>query len=618
NRRDFLRTSAWAGASFYFLPASFARGQGVLSPKGFPKSVCFGGRTEFEGPLLVLSGSVPRDIQGHAFIVESLDTPQRTNLVSGAGSLLRVDFENGRALAKRKLIRTPSVIAQELFESTEHRFESKGVAYMSKSLGILNNCNTAAVAIENSRLILSYDAGEPYEVDLKSLSIITPVGGRSEWSQGLPKTLAAFQGNPVFPMIRATAHPFYDSETKTFISVNFGGQINIAGLPIGKAFTDIVLWDGEGLLQKHPLTDENGKTVVIKQAVHTLCVSRHYVLIFDTPFSFEAESILGFPKVRSQEVDTPVWIIPRSVLDGSGAAVRAKKVVLEKEWEHIFADFDDSDGVITLYGATSPATDFSECLQSGDRLAKSNEPINPDHYGMIPAPLDRGDCGRIRIDMTKSKPSADIQLTSHPLYSWQTALAAVRRQKAPLERHEAIFWISFGFTPELAVKRMSAVYDRYKYRQVPVSQLPWEGVAPALFRYDCASMAIDKAYSFPAGAFPSSPLFMPRTDAQSQTDGYILCTIATDERLVGKTGDELWIFDCRSLEAGPICKLHHTDLDMALTLHTEWIDAIEERKSNYRIDMREAYSEALAAKSNDMQAIFDSQIFPQFDYPLSH
>ncbi|RYZ70681.1 MAG: hypothetical protein EOP09_05735, partial [Proteobacteria bacterium] len=272
NRRDFLRTSAWAGVSFYLLPASIARGQGVLSRKGFPKSVCFGGRTEFEGPLEVLSGSIPRDIQGHAFIVESLDTPQRTNLISGAGSLLRIDFENGRARAKRKMIRTPSVIAQELFESTEHRFESKGVAYMSKTLGILNNCNTAAVAMENSRLILSYDAGEPYEVDLKSLSIITPVGARSEWSQGLPKTLAAFQGNPVFPMIRATAHPFYDNETKTFISVNFGGQINIAGLPIGKAFTDIVLWDGEGLLQKHPLTDEKGKTVVIKQAVHTLCV----------------------------------------------------------------------------------------------------------------------------------------------------------------------------------------------------------------------------------------------------------------------------------------------------------------------------------------------------------
>ncbi|RZA11576.1 MAG: hypothetical protein EOP10_32850, partial [Proteobacteria bacterium] len=212
----------------------------------------------------------------------------------------------------------------------------------------------------------------------------------------------------------------------------------------------------------------------------------------------------------------------------------------------------------------------------------------------------------------------EIKLTSHPLYSWQTSLAAMRRQKAPLERHEAIFWISFGFTPELAIKRMYTVYDRYKHRQVPVDQIPWEGVAPALFRYDCASLAIEKAYSFPAGVFPSSPLFMPRTNAQSQTDGYILCTIATDEKSSGHSGDELWIFDCRKLEAGPICKLHHSDLDMALTLHTEWIDTIEERGSNYRIDMREAYSEALVTKSGAMQVVFESQIFPQFDYPLSN
>ncbi|HYX36353.1 MAG TPA: carotenoid oxygenase family protein [Oligoflexus sp.] len=625
NRRDFLKFTALlpvaelslAGVGLTVGSSVSAETQGHSMGRSlnFPRSPCYGNREEFEDKLQVIEGQLPDDIFGHAFIIESIDTPERVNLAAGKGAISRVDFTEAGPHIKRVLIRTPSVIAQEKLENSRHRFKNKGIAYLSDTLGTLNSCNTAFVPLSDDRMVITYDAGEPYEIDPVSLQVVTPIGSRDEWKQGLPNFAKLVAGKWIFPMVRTTAHPFYDPYTGEFISVNFGGTVDISGLLHGDAFTHIVTWDLQGRLRHTPLLDdaEENFPANIRQTVHSICVTRNYVLLIDTPFSMEGEVMLGLKALRAQLPETTIWVVPRAELNGENQPIRVRKVILEKEWEHIFADYDDGDGIITLYGATNPASDYSECLKVGDRLYPSNEPVRPDLYGMIVSPMDRGDCGQVRIDMrggSKKNLKAEVHLTSHPVYNWQTALATYRDDGQPIEKLEYLYWMSFGFSKELITKDLYYTYDYYKYRQVPVHELPWDGVPPALFRYNCLNLTIDDGYTMPSGVFSSSPVFVPKKGSSSQKDGYILCTVTADRR--AQAGDELWLFDAQRLSQGPICKMVHPKLNFAFTLHTVWRAQISKRQAKYKVTAAESYGQALQQQPEDIQQFFEQEIFPRF------
>ncbi|MDQ3232685.1 MAG: hypothetical protein M3Q07_12775, partial [Pseudobdellovibrionaceae bacterium] len=138
NRRDFLKFTALlpvaelslAGVGLTVGSSVSAETQGHLTGRSvnFPRSPCYGNREEFEDKLQVIDGQLPDDIFGHAFIIESIDTPERVNLAAGKGAISRVDFTEAGPHIKRVLIRTPSVIAQEKLENSRHRFKNKGIA----------------------------------------------------------------------------------------------------------------------------------------------------------------------------------------------------------------------------------------------------------------------------------------------------------------------------------------------------------------------------------------------------------------------------------------------------------------------------------------------------------
>jgi len=77
------------------------------------------------------------------------------------------------------------------------------------------------------RLLITYDAGRPYEIDTEILELVTPVGSNQELRGQLDRLkfpLAAFKFP--FKSILSTGHPAFDySEEGQLVTVNYGRSI---------------------------------------------------------------------------------------------------------------------------------------------------------------------------------------------------------------------------------------------------------------------------------------------------------------------------------------------------------------------------------------------------------
>ena len=69
-------------------------------------------------------------------------------------------------------------------------FKSLGFGRFSPILGLRNEANTAFLPFRTrtggQRLLITYDAGRPYELDPESLQLVTPVGNNAQWRAETP------------------------------------------------------------------------------------------------------------------------------------------------------------------------------------------------------------------------------------------------------------------------------------------------------------------------------------------------------------------------------------------------------------------------------------------------
>jgi len=106
---------------------------------------------------------------------------------------------------------------------------------------------------------------------------------------------------------------------------------------------------------------------------------------------------------------------------------------------------------------------------------------------------------------------------------------------------------------------------------------------------------------------------VPRMGSQSDTDGYIITWVCSDDETTeGSSGDELWIFDAADLNQGPIARLGHPDLNIPFTLHTAWMPRVERRTANYSVPIRDDIGEAVNRQSNSIRAMFENEVYPHF------
>lgn len=267
-----------------------------------------------------------------------------TSLLNGDGMMYRLDFNNGQAIWSSRFVNTPSRYADRIAEQKYPRlkFIDLEVARLSLSLGQCFQVNTAFLPLkfpqaQNARLLATWDAGMPYEIDPDSLKVIAPVGELKNWSP-LIKTPIVFP----FEQLMASAHPAFDPNTGEMFGANVVRSLNtllwISRLfpydahkwvetlpnfiqPIAQFLVNIltviltflvravtsflellgigskdalylIRWDGSASLQKWKVVLPNRRPVKIRQTVHQMGISEKYIVLADTSFKIVLEDLI--------------------------------------------------------------------------------------------------------------------------------------------------------------------------------------------------------------------------------------------------------------------------------------------------------------------------------------
>lgn len=637
--------------------ANNGSGPSSCQPHRIPRSVTTASRRELDpenAKLQVVEGKLPNDLYGHLFMAAALPYGDGTPVINGDGMIYRFDFDGAEARLKTRIAKTPCYYADQATNRNnqykKYAFHNAGLTRLG-ILGSRNQINTAFLSL-SERLLVTFDAGRPYEINPETLELLTPVGANHEWIAGVPKVIA----RGPFPTFFSVAHPSFDAHTGEMFTVNYRNLISQLPQPITWGvrkfiknfgdFTDLIRWKGEGELERWRLELPDGSPVMIKQSLHQIGVTRDYVVLMDAGFRIELGQILSlflinsvgkgihvpdfierllfsrFLPSRRQLPYTALYIVRRADLQRGGSVneprrLQARKVVFEPEAAHFIMDYENPSGCITMHLAHNCAWDATEWLHRGSKPAYPSIPIRQDLHGMIVGPMDINRLGRYVID-GESGTVLESHRISDLRYTWSPSLYTQCADDAG--RIESIYWSSWGFSRELLTKHISESYKNYKHREIPLERLPAESQPVSLLHLDAASMQIVDGYQFSAGRFVSSPQFVQRRESKgSSNDGYIVCVVLSDDESKPEVSkDEVWIFDAVKLAQGPVCRLEFRSnpelpsFSFGLTLHTTWLPELKQRRSSYHIPVSEDYEELVKNQPQEVKDLFEREVYPHF------
>lgn len=573
----------------------------ILDPRP-PRSLLKAGESDLDLDLFVISGVYPEDINGHVFVVHPILQHHGPPIVAGEGAILRLDL-NSQPQLSRRLLKPPCYYLDQATQGSDVQFEYSDLTRVSFTLGLRALLNTGLVAM-NNRLLVTTDAGRPWMVDPTSLELLTPVGQIENWNTGLPSWITDFMNWP-FPLHFSTAHPVFDKNTETFFSVNWGMQIlNMGG------FVNLIRWDGHGEIQHFRLVNAWGIPIAITQSVHQIAVTSNHICIMDTAFVSEMEDLLGNNNsaLQTQAPESIIYIVNRESLLHEGDVI-AQRVSFPRETAHFLCDYNTSNGRIVMHVGHQCASDPSEFINGSDFNAANGLMAPTELHGMLVASTDIGQLGRYEIHADSGEILSRLWKPDDRLWGGPSLYTFHERNQ---QRHDTIWWLSFGLSPELRASRVESAYEDYPYREVPIAMLPTEAKPSHIIRLDCNTLDIQDAYMFPQGRWASSPTFVPRNNAEVN-DGYIIATvISDDESTENSSGDEFWIFDAQNLAQGPICRISHPSLRFPLTLHTCFMDTVRPNTHEYCINIKDELESRIQHLSPEVQDLFETEVFIHF------
>lgn len=635
----------------------------MIEPR-VPASVLTAHRTELtDASLRVVEGTLPAELVGHLFFVAPVGTvangglpyDRPTTIMNGDGMIVRIDFGGGAAKVSSRLMRTWDEHADQLTHDTPTlellRFVPAGIARIGL-LGARDFANTAFQPMAEpdapTRLLVTYDAGRPWELDPQTLTAITPIGHRGEW-------VASAFGSLPFPLFLSPAHPAYDTATRELFTVNYvrspasllglsaagllaslpgalrtvvetvlttlGGERTVRTIArelrdtgvaelVAKHVSDrhttpaasscdALRWDGKGLLTRTDLQLADGTPVTIAQSVHQVALTREHFVILDTGFKLGIAQLFNDPLPHEETLDellrelldaaqmpvTILYVVRRDALVAGGTAI-AQKIVIPVEADHFLADYDDSNGLLTVHVAHAPATDLAEWVRPYD-IQQYGGAAGPSYAGgfLAVGAMDVGRLGRYVIDTT-SGAVVDSKILVDDEKLWAISLyagAGLGGIEALPERIDSLFWASEGAFPDLLTRYVYDLYKAYPHRITPLAEIDAmaaQGGRPAcIVRIDTRTMTIADSLVLPTGTMVSSLQFVARPGTPvGSREGWLLCVIFTAERL------ELWILDASNLQAPP-CKLVADELVVGFSLHTAWLPALAPRTARYQVEL---------------------------------
>ena len=614
-RRQFFK-SALAGTALTQFPRSlFGRSPNTYKP--YPSKTLRAPKKNTKSlNLQVLDGNIPADIHGHGFVLEGMTDRDNTYVKSGKGAINRLDFSPEGVSWSRSLIKTPSVRAAEELEGSKHGFKPLGkMVYSSQTLGYMNTSNTSAMTIQDGRMILTFEGGAHWEFDPKSLELITPIGKPSEWKSSITGIMGAFGGGKLFDQVRTTAHPYFDKNTDELWTLNYATKLNIFGIPLGQPFTRLLRFNGKDKLDAFDVVDAtSGRNVALTNTSHSFLVTENHIGIVDTPAVVEGEIFVGMNKTRAQPAHTIVWWVKRQDLIDleSGQKVKAHRLVLDREYIDLLVNFKEDNDEITIYSGSIQSYDQSEFLKERlkerDTLHLDGKPCRGDLLGLNSGPNDCGGFMRTKVKVTElgAEILDDTSAVMDPKLTWGIDFPAYLGNYKNPDHFDYMYWNTVGFHPDQVLSHLVELYKNQPFRNVPVDKLPTEAIPPAVIGVDCNTMEIADYYMLPEGCALTSLQFIPKKGNISEMkQGYLFCFVHRDDGYDSQksSGQEIWIFDGENLSAGPVCKLGHTQLNVATTLHSTWTPQMLERLSLYKVDLYSEYEAKIRKLPSELQEL---------------
>ncbi|MBW4513559.1 MAG: carotenoid oxygenase family protein [Scytonematopsis contorta HA4267-MV1] len=348
-----------------------------------PESIMTASRCELVDIQMKICGNLPVDLQGHVFMVapsgtvdsDGLPYTNGDSLLCGDGMIYRLDFDSqDEVRLTTRIVKPPDYYADKATRHgskyDKYRFRNHGITRFSLSLGVRNQLNTAFLPMKFSqdsqeRLLVTYDAGRPYEIDTETLEVVTPIGTNQEWQPELNGY------NAPFPAFLSTAHPVFDPHKHKMFTVNYGRSLanfldtipfiyDLEQLPnevddfltalgsfLGtnllkdifdlfsqsfqtslqlyvrfierltnlkiENFVYLISWDGAGALERWKLVLPDGSSVPINQSMHQIGITRDYIVLMDTAFTTGLEQVLNNPFPENKKVEVQL----RNLLEGA-------------------------------------------------------------------------------------------------------------------------------------------------------------------------------------------------------------------------------------------------------------------------------------------------------------
>jgi len=593
-RRDWVRLSALGGVGGAVLGCGSSGGSLLPPPGPEHDSILRGSREELDDASLeVVAGQVPRDMLGFVFVVGGVPYGDGTPLFTGDAMVLRLRFEGGDARAKTRLLRTDDFLLDQA-ATGELAYRNLGMVRLSTHLGARDFVNTALVPSPSGRLLATYDAGRPWEIDPETLDAVTPVGLVDTWR---PMFTGLGPGFDLLPIHMSSAHPVWDPVEDRAYLVNWAPPIE--GLS-SEPFLRVLTWSGDDEPVATEIVDGEGNLARITQSLHQLQVTERYLLLNDGAFAIEPEQMTGRDVTRPQRSSTVIWVVPKAQLTGGRAT--AVRVEIPGESAHFLVERSDADDRLTIALMHQHSADPSEWVRAGDVRYHDGAPVPASKVGMMVSPADLTPHGRYVVDartgaVLESRLLDDERLQGVTLWSRDERNAA-----QPLAES---LWVTLGFDPDLMTTRITDAYRDHPHRIVPLDEMPTVATPGRMMRLDHAGLSVLDDLELPFGWLPMSPTFVPRRNGSTDSggtssgglgDGYLVTIV------LGPDGDEVWILDAGDLARGPIARLRHPRLDVGFSLHTCWLPDLAP-PGEYRVDRQVDYGDKLGALRDDARAL---------------
>ncbi len=602
-----------------------------------------GDAVDREARYAVREGALPEGLSGRGYftvipyegVFNRASLASSPHMLSSPGRLLTVDLDplpDASVRVAAHFLPVQSMHIRGLAPNAVVRSDFAEVSW----LGVMNLANTTPVPVfpvegadgrTGRRMVVSYDAGRPTEIDPRGLSEATVVGRSDQYRAAVQSSFS--------PMIMTSGHPVYDPEfyrqgprlVYTHLVPWVADFFSRSQRSI-RAELALMVWDGDRPPSQPLEVRVDGQPVLLEHAsAHQINVTHEHLVIFNANLvlntSALAEPILALlHKAVSAEragltravvdrawqwvtenlrapvptASCPVFVIRKAALQRAlhegASSVEAQRFEIEGELTHAVADLDDLDGRITVFAQHNIGADPADPVQRGDRLMNGGV-ADADLQGLFTGSTDLNQVRRHVLDLATG--TVESAAFPHPddaasfkygvnllppcqplMYARHDAPGLAGDLTRACVHLDTTFWVAGGWLPDVQCER---VFDSFRAAQHP------RLVPEAEFRrrladreHTCQIYALDRdlrlagAFAFPVGFLTGAPLWVPKPGSLSTRDGWLVATVWGPDR----AHVEIWVFDAGRIGDGPVCKLGPREGEAGVRpgfpLHNCWVD----------------------------------------------